>query len=118
VGCVLDASFFPAKKQDRLHAKNGGTGLKVAFADVADGAEGLEVLGLGKAAFAGGDDVVDMEDNGGIGGGGGAAVFAAEVVALHDEVAEAPGDGAGMGGVGSWLVLCLCLGLCGWGDGF
>jgi hypothetical protein len=72
--------------------------LCVAFADVAGAAEGLKVVGIGGAAFADGLDMVDMEGGAGLCGRGGAAGGAAEVVALHDEVADAPGDGAGRGG--------------------
>ncbi len=80
----------------------GGLGralfLCVAFADVAGLAEGLEVGGVGGAAFAEGFYVIDMEDGAGLGGRGSAAGAATEVVGLHDEVAGAPGDVAVGGG--------------------
>jgi len=70
---------------------------KVAFSDVAGVAEGLEVGEGAGAAFAVGEDVIDME--GGTGGVGraGSAVDAAEIVALHNEMAQSPGDGARCG---------------------
>ncbi len=58
---------------------------EVAFADVAGGAEGLEVIGVGFAAFGPWVDVIYVEGESGLVGGGCSAGCAAEVVAFHDE---------------------------------
>jgi hypothetical protein len=56
--------------------------LRRGFAAVAVLAEGLEVLGGGRAAFGPGDFVVDVEDCFGVGSGGAAAVNAFKIIAL------------------------------------
>ena len=57
-------------------------------------AEGLEIFDYGFTAGGPGDDVVDVEDDIGVGGGGSAAVDAFEIVALEDLVAKAHRGGA------------------------
>lgn len=58
---------------------------------VVPAAEGAEVVGIGAAAVFPVGDVVDVEV-----GGAGAAGHGAATVALFDEAAESPGDGAGL----------------------
>ncbi len=58
---------------------------EIAFADVAGGAESLEVIGVGFAAFGPWVDVIYVEGESGLVGWGCSAGCASEVVAFHDE---------------------------------
>src|SRR5476649_1742800 len=66
--------------------------LPIAFADIADGAQGLKVGQHGLAALRPRYDVIDMEGHGGILRRAGAAHAAEAIVADQDRGAQAPVD--------------------------